>query len=1117
MNKYLLYMFLILCAIQEFHSQEQVSGASTLALPVRNSLKFNKYVLNPTFSLVREQNRYISFTNKRQWVQFENAPETYLFSYSGRFQENIGAGVGLFQQNVGVLSMFGGILNFAYNVPLSRYNNLTFGLNLGAYQSGINNGKITVNTSDPALENIPSNFLMTINPGINYGTEFFDIGLSINNLVSYNLTESAILEEDPEQAIQAHVMYTGYMDSRGFFDESKFTAFARTEFKSDVTVLSGLVMLTVPKGIWAQVGYNTLYGASAGLGFNITNNIALEYNYEQSMGELIEFGNSHEITIAYKLRNRERFDYGDEDEEEAIFQPKKKKVKAVSISAEERERIAQRRAEVAAQRKAAADAKRAELVKAKEERIANEKARQESLEAKRLERLEAEKQAREEAARLAAEQQKAAEEAARLEAERKAKAEEEARQKRLAEEKAREEAAELERQRLEAEKQAREEAARLAAEEQKAAEEAARLEAERKAKAEEEARQKRLAEEKAREEAAELERQRLEAEKQAREEAARLAAEQQKAAEEAARLEAERKTKAEEEARQKRLAEEKAREEAAELERQRLEAEKQAREEAARLAAEQQKAAEEAARLEAERKAKAEEEARQKRLAEEKAREEAAELERQRLEAEKQAREEAARLAAEQQKAAEEAARLEAERKAKAEEEARQKRLAEEKAREEAAELERQRLEAEKQAREEAARLAAEQQKAAEEAARLEAERKAKAEEEARQKRLAEEKAREEAAELERQRLEAEKQAREEAARLAAEQQKAAEEAARLEAERKAKAEEEARQKRLAEEKAREEAAELERQRLEAEKKARGEAPVANDAASQSMKAIAEDTKALKRNQDQLLSDLSDKIAVKQQDLDDMKRENDLSEQGIVQKPKRFKSTSAENAAIQRIKDNIEKAEKEQEGKIAELEALLGQRKKKVKNNSDEVNKFYTDKLNQMKSDLSKIKEYKKALVTNLDEINEATDIERKRRIKRGTYDNQQVRYQKDKAALERIKKFTQPSSKNLTESDFDFGPERSKNIEIVKNVPNEESGYYAIIAVHTDTKKRDEFLTKVVSMGEKDVNFFFDVTTNKYYIYINKYRSVGQATTEVNKKSDKPYNSKITLVRIQN
>lgn len=317
MRKILLYIVLFLCITQQFQAQED-TGVVAFDMPTRTSLKFNKYTINPTFSFVREQNKHITFFNKKQWVQFDDAPATYLGSYSGRFRENIGVGIGVFQQDYGVLTTFGGLLNFAYNAVLDTDSNLTFGLNVGFYTSGINEGRVVTNFPDPALDNIPSNSIITVNPGINYGIAFLDFGVSINNAVSYNLQSSKMIEENPEQSIQPHIMYTGYLDSRGFFDESKFSGLLRSEFKKDETIILALAMLTVPKGIWAQAGYNTLYGVSVGLGLNITTQIAIEYNYEKAMGDLSNFGNSHDITLAYKFKNKQRYNYSGDDEVQAL-------------------------------------------------------------------------------------------------------------------------------------------------------------------------------------------------------------------------------------------------------------------------------------------------------------------------------------------------------------------------------------------------------------------------------------------------------------------------------------------------------------------------------------------------------------------------------------------------------------------------------------------------------------------------------------------------------------------------------------------------------------------------------------------------------------------------------
>ena len=315
--------YLIIFLAVTYVSAQESNALVALSLPVRNSLMFNRHLLNPTFSFVREQHKYVSIYNKREFIQFEDAPVTYLASYSGRFGENIGTGISLFQQNFGVLTTFGGVLNFAYNARIQSENNLTFGLNIGAYSSGINTGNVTTNFSDPSIQNAPNNFMLTINPGINYGTVFLDFGISATNLAFYNFESSTLETDIPSQGIQGHIMYTGYISSRGFFDDSKFTGLVRSEFRNDETILAANAMLTIPKGLWVQGGYNSSFGASGGIGLNITEDIALEYNYEMAFGEVNPFGPSHEITLAYRFRTNKYYDYSRQDKVSGLISNKK--------------------------------------------------------------------------------------------------------------------------------------------------------------------------------------------------------------------------------------------------------------------------------------------------------------------------------------------------------------------------------------------------------------------------------------------------------------------------------------------------------------------------------------------------------------------------------------------------------------------------------------------------------------------------------------------------------------------------------------------------------------------------------------------------------------------------
>ncbi|MFD2914204.1 PorP/SprF family type IX secretion system membrane protein [Psychroserpens luteus] len=909
MKTRLFVLVLCICSIQMFHSQED-DGVVSLNLPVRNSLTFNRYAINPTFSFVREQTKYISIFNKREWVQFENAPLTYLASYSGRFGENIGAGIGVFQQNYGVLTTFGGTLNFAYNAQLARDSNLTFGLNIGAYKSGVNTGNVITNFDDPSLQNVPENLLLTINPGINYGTGFLDFGVSINNLALYNFESSTLIEDNPQQSIQAHFMYTGYMmRSRGFFDESKFTGLIKSEFQKEETILSAIAMLTVPKGIWAQAGYNTRYGISGGIGINITSQIALEYNYEKAIGDLSTFGNSHDFTLAYRFKSNDRYDYSSGDEVGGLLISDDKKKPKI-----------------------------AKVTKPKKEVVTNVPSEKDT--------------------------------AAQLAAEEKAKADKEAETTLLAEQEAKEVA----------ETQADAQAKLIAEQKAKAQADAqAKLVAEQKAKAQADAQAKLLAEQKAKEQA---------------------------------------------DAQAKLLAEQKAKEEA---------------DAQAKLVAEQnaKEQADAQAKLVAEQKAKEQADAQAKLLAEQKAKEQA-----------------------------DAQAKLLAEQNAKAQADAQAKSLAEQKVKEQT-----------------------------DAQAKLLAEQKAKEEADAQAKLVAEQNAKEEA----------------DAQAILLAEQKAKEQAdaqAKLLAEQKAKEQADAQAKLVAEQNAEEEIDTQAKEELISN---------AQDDISKAMYEISQDAEESKMAQSKLLQDFDAIIEIKNEDLKDLKEENDLSDKGITVGPKPFKSITEENKKLEAIKSQLDDVINNRNEKIKELKALYNDKFEADTITNDEVYIYYQKALKRLESEQLKATQAKSNLEARLAEIKVATEFERRRRIKKAAFDNEEERYSQDRATLQNIKQKTTLTNTPITAEDFDFGEEQSGNIQILENVQNVDNGYYLVLAVHSDISKRNDFVTKVIASGRSDVDFFYDINTSKYYIYYDKYESIEQANQALESKGNRPYNQKLSLVKIEN
>ncbi|RKN02662.1 PorP/SprF family type IX secretion system membrane protein [Aquimarina sp. AD10] len=784
MIKRILFIAICLVSCNVIMGQEDetpISGVLPSDIPLHNSIKYNRFVFNPTFSLVRENKNSINIYNRNPRASFSDNSQTYFMNYSARFEEKTGVGVGLFQQNVGIFRFFGAALNYAYNIELNRDMNFTFGMNLNYSQSGLKSNLDQAQADDDIVNNFQNSSVFLLHPGVNFNWENFDVGVSAGNLVAYNVSSSELITDN--MILSGHVMYTTNLDWRAD-NEIRGMVYA-SKPGEEALRYGGNVIFELPQYGWGQVGYNSFYGAAIGIGANITKNVSIGYTVEPGIGGeavIAEFGATHEFGLAYNFESDRRSSRksGRKTSSQKAYEERDSEIRRLKREILEQNRIIRElqeqrgdaesqeqramseleRSIAEAKEKEAEAARQLELQREEEVKLLNKQAEEDRLAAQReIEREEAEQKAEEE--RLAAQREVEREVSTQETEEARIAAEEAEREAEAAKQQAEEDrlAAQREIEREDAEQKAEEE--RLAAQR-----EVERVEAEQKAEEERLAAQREVerveAEQKAEEErlAAQREIERVEAEQKAEEE--RLAAQR-----EIERVEAEQKVEEERLAAQReieRVENEQEDKQAAEAEAARLAEEQRlaAEAEAARLAEEQRLAAEaEAARLAEEQRLA--EEAEAARLAEEQrlaAEAEAARLaEEQRLAAEA----EAARLAEEQRLAAEaEAARLAEEQRLAAEAEA--ARLAEEQRLAEEAEAARLAEEQRLAAEAEAARLAEEQRLAAEaEAARLAEEQRLAAEAEA--ARLAEE-----------QRLAAEA----EAARLAEEQRLAAEAAANV-------------------------------------------------------------------------------------------------------------------------------------------------------------------------------------------------------------------------------------------------------------------------------------------------------------------------------------------------
>ncbi|MFS4492724.1 PorP/SprF family type IX secretion system membrane protein [Maribacter sp. 2308TA10-17] len=311
--KHLLILPLIaLASLTSVNAQEDDPILPYQVAP-QNLLKFNRFLINPTFSTVREDNSYINLLHRNQSVSFDNNDQTYFLSYSGRVSDRSGLGLSLYTQKVGAVSNIGALANMAYGIKLSDKSNFTFGANLAYYSSGLNKNDLDpLNPIDEALNGREDSNVLSFQPGFNLSYGQFDFGVFAENLFDYNLKTSKTLTDFSNKTYSAHLQYTYPFDkSSGILESGRLMPLARvrmnprsglvSEVEQDLS-LGGSLILDLPKLGWLQGGYDTFYGASAGAGFNINQRLSLGYTMEKGFGtDFNNLGVTHEISLAYSF------------------------------------------------------------------------------------------------------------------------------------------------------------------------------------------------------------------------------------------------------------------------------------------------------------------------------------------------------------------------------------------------------------------------------------------------------------------------------------------------------------------------------------------------------------------------------------------------------------------------------------------------------------------------------------------------------------------------------------------------------------------------------------------------------------------------------------------------
>lgn len=260
-NKYKIFVVLFF-VVQNIFSQ--------LGIPVYSDyLSDNYYLLHPSMAGAGQCDK-LRLTARQQWFGQADAPSLQTLSYNGRFGEQSGLGIILFNDKNGYHSQQGAKLTYAHHLMFSRdeidLNQLSFGMSADFFQSQLDETEFLQSGDfDPIVNGIvvqdASYFNLDIGASYNY-LDFYVHG-TIQNIIE---SKRKIYSEFESSNLRKYLLSTGFVfgdKEQILFEPSlMFQLVDLTKEKSIDINLKAYKSVDFGK-LWAAVSYRTSFDRGA--------------------------------------------------------------------------------------------------------------------------------------------------------------------------------------------------------------------------------------------------------------------------------------------------------------------------------------------------------------------------------------------------------------------------------------------------------------------------------------------------------------------------------------------------------------------------------------------------------------------------------------------------------------------------------------------------------------------------------------------------------------------------------------------------------------------------------------------------------------------------------------
>lgn len=279
-----------------------VSFAHAQQAPQFTQFMFNNLIVNPAYAGA-DRVGTINFLSRSQWTGVEGAPSTFAFAAHGPIK-NIGLGVTLLHDRIGVHKNTTILTNYAYHIRIAEQTTLSMGL-----QAGVNNLKtdytsLPSSVGDPRASSSVNEMFFQFGAGIYLKSSRLQLGLSAPTLLSNTVQ----LNDSVSINFNRSTMY-GLLRYR-------FSLSEKLDFEPGVLLkyFQGLpaaidinALFAYRKVIAVGLGYRHKESMNALLWLQLTHQLRLAYSYDYPIDLASKLStSSHELMVQYQFKKRER-------------------------------------------------------------------------------------------------------------------------------------------------------------------------------------------------------------------------------------------------------------------------------------------------------------------------------------------------------------------------------------------------------------------------------------------------------------------------------------------------------------------------------------------------------------------------------------------------------------------------------------------------------------------------------------------------------------------------------------------------------------------------------------------------------------------------------------------